>query len=1057
MRPVWCIAAALTCCVGVCGAADSPDWQPVGTDPPYARELTPEAAATRVAPDVIGLEVAHFGGARLLWRVSFSRPFVTDGTVLILYLDVDGDESTGRSGLSVQGTDRMLTLIDGESGSSVYSSAGSGRRTSARVDGNSVVFSDDLGLLARRIRDARSASSADGAAGAETAGSDNTGVAPYEFRCRARVLCHRAADSADADDTMWFSAAVSIDPFRPAPRVDVGDASVVRDLRAWWDGFTLQVRFTTTEAVFASVFGDGLTAAPQDSRMLRNHSWSLTGHGDAFTIVIGDDLLEQVETLEMCVPQSRKGSAVDGSTETRSLELYLNVDEDAIAAWPHRAAAVRWPVAGSVPFPPGTLTSPHRVRLLDGAGNERLVQAETVSRWPDGSVRWLMLDFIADLPGDLRAGFRLEYGPGVSRSQAPGHKFPDIDPQTMWAETARWEGGAGPRLVTRSSVETDGPVRRVYLTEGVYGDESGDSTFGCITRVYAYAGLPFVRIEHTTAVLGGDPIARLGALRLVFYDAAGGTMSDQDAARWKPSDDAQLLEQVTIDEARTGTVGRPTFFSGRLNGVAQVDRTGSQAAVIVRDFAENWPKAMLTDGGVIAVDLFPELSPGTYADRAEPEERLYYCFDQGYYKIRRGVRKTHEMLYVPERGGSDAQVLAFWFANPPAVRATPEWVCASGAAGHLTPVSPGEFDHYEAHVRASFDAVEQARVKNREYGFLNFGDWYGERGRNWGNLEYDLAHGLWLQWLRSNDYRYLRRAEQAAAHMADVDIIHSDRDPMNIGRVWTHALGHTGGYYPDGAFGMDNWCARGYLDNGHIWNEGLLHVYLATGSRRLMDAGMLVANHLARFATAEFRMGPERTAGWPIIALTAAYEFTADPYYLNGAKLIAMVAMDRQDPETGGWLHRIGECKHDPAHYGGKPFMTGVLTTALARLHHALPQSDQEDRDLREQVKRSLLRACDWLLDVAWQDDVSGFFYAQCPDFYGKPCAASPWMTCEALGYASEISGDPRYTAIAKRALDKVIAAGRKGLGKSLAMDIRSTPHFIALLAKKREPAPPTR
>ncbi len=56
---------------------------------------------------------------------------------------------------------------------------------------------------------------------------------------------------------------------------------------------------------------------------------------------------------------------------------------------------------------------------------------------------------------------------------------------------------------------------------------------------------------------------------------------------------------------------------------------------------------------------------------------------------------------------------------------------------------------------------------------LNFGDWYGERRVNWGNLEYDLQHGLFLQYVRTGQRRFFLRAEQAARHHIDVDVVHA--------------------------------------------------------------------------------------------------------------------------------------------------------------------------------------------------------------------------------------------------------------------------------------------
>ena len=56
---------------------------------------------------------------------------------------------------------------------------------------------------------------------------------------------------------------------------------------------------------------------------------------------------------------------------------------------------------------------------------------------------------------------------------------------------------------------------------------------------------------------------------------------------------------------------------------------------------------------------------------------------------------------------------------------------------------------------------------------LNYSEWYGERSVNWGNLEYDLAHGVLVQFLRMGDRRFFFRGEQAARHHVDVDVVHA--------------------------------------------------------------------------------------------------------------------------------------------------------------------------------------------------------------------------------------------------------------------------------------------
>ena len=71
-------------------------------------------------------------------------------------------------------------------------------------------------------------------------------------------------------------------------------------------------------------------------------------------------------------------------------------------------------VKGGIPFAKGALKSPDSVRLLED-GKEAPLQVRALATWPDGSVKWLLVDFSAD----ARKTYALEFGPGVVRAPVP--------------------------------------------------------------------------------------------------------------------------------------------------------------------------------------------------------------------------------------------------------------------------------------------------------------------------------------------------------------------------------------------------------------------------------------------------------------------------------------------------------------------------------------------------------------------------------------------------------------------------------------------------------------
>lgn len=73
-------------------------------------------------------------------------------------------------------------------------------------------------------------------------------------------------------------------------------------------------------------------------------------------------------------------------------------------------ARVAAPVTGGIPLPQGMLKEASAVRLLSPAGKDVPVQTAALARWTDGSVKWLLLDFTADVPANAVAAYCLEMG-----------------------------------------------------------------------------------------------------------------------------------------------------------------------------------------------------------------------------------------------------------------------------------------------------------------------------------------------------------------------------------------------------------------------------------------------------------------------------------------------------------------------------------------------------------------------------------------------------------------------------------------------------------------------
>ena len=91
-------------------------------------------------------------------------------------------------------------------------------------------------------------------------------------------------------------------------------------------------------------------------------------------------------------------------------EVRLTVEE------PSGVSRQQWPVSSGIPLAQGALRDERAAALFDAAGKEMPLQSESLARWPDGSIRWLLLDFQIDLAAREKKTLTLRYGPEVRRT-----------------------------------------------------------------------------------------------------------------------------------------------------------------------------------------------------------------------------------------------------------------------------------------------------------------------------------------------------------------------------------------------------------------------------------------------------------------------------------------------------------------------------------------------------------------------------------------------------------------------------------------------------------------
>ena len=506
---------------------------------------------------------------------------------------------------------------------------------------------------------------------------------------------------------------------------------------------------------------------------------------------------------------------------------------------------------------------------------------------------------------------------------------------------------------------------------------------------------------------------------------------------------AAFVRQHT-DDRYTATAGEGKRWSGALG------------PVFVRDFWQNYPLDLETGPAGTTFWLMPALKADEYAwaKGTVDEHRLFYWFENlpdgkaGGYKLRQGVSKTHE-VWVNVDGAAAAPA----HDRPLMAVCPPQWYRYSKVFGDFAVADANRpvVRDYDAKVEATLVEYLRNRETNREWGQLNFGDWWGERMINWGNIEYDTQHAFFLQFARSGDLRFLQAGEEAERHNRDVDTVQYNNDAHRLGRAYAHCLGHVGNYYAKSPLpGPNQGSPGGHFTVSHTWCEGHADHYFLTGDRRSLETARLIADNYGVYETTNYDFGNCRTSGWHLILTMGVYHATGDPFYLNAARIIVERVLERQTEEPalgtagGGWRRRMvpGHCLCEPAHYGNANFMVAVQLTGLRWFHEATGDP---------RVARSIHLGARFLIDDMWVPSVNGFRYTSCP-----VSSAGPWvnfLVFDGMRYAYQLTGDKDLARILSVGTDAAIGS-MSGMGKSFSMYIRVAPHALEALARLRENPP---
>lgn len=551
------------------------------------------------------------------------------------------------------------------------------------------------------------------------------------------------------------------------------------------------------------------------------------------------------------------------------------------------------------PFQPLSVSGPDRSALP--------CQVSVLKRWPDGSAKWLLVDFPASVAPDSYSEYQLAVcenlvAPPVTLQVRPGDDIWQVDtgkaifsvdakifrPFNAVQVAARevlqpaasicalgWQGRAQTATVDAITLEESGPLHAVVRIAGRFKEMSGAGPrFFC--RLHFFSNSSAVKAEFTLhnprAAVHSGGLWDLGDAGSLIFDSLDFYLCCSDTGEQTRCLPAMETPPLTVaghksfslyQEASGGKNWRSPVHRNR-DGMVPMQRLGYVAEIDGNEVSSGLRASPVVwhgkgeDGLAVAVPRFWQEFPG---EIAVTEGRLRVSpFPARFpdrHELQGGEQKTHEiwMDFATER---DTLV---WALHPLAAHADAEQYRCSGIFQDL----PGADDLVDRFTGIS-ELLEKRETAD-EYGWRHFGEIYADHEAVYHegselfvshyNNQYDFIAGLYRKFFATGDPGWGELAADLSRHVRDVDIYHTDQDreEYNSGLFW-----HTD-HYVDAGTSSHRSFSRQHLQTKphHLCGGG-------PGAEHCYTTGLML--HYFHTGDTEFREAVIALATWELLALT---------------------------------------------------------------------------------------------------------------------------------------------------------------------------------------------
>jgi hypothetical protein len=440
------------------------------------------------------------------------------------------------------------------------------------------------------------------------------------------------------------------------------------------------------------------------------------------------------------------------------------------------------PVTIGLPFPQGMVSDIGCLTLWDASGCQLPLQAHPLANWFNGSVKWVLLDFQADLAANRQTTYQLRLVSGEStQCQSPSLSVQESEEQIVVdtgkatfflnrqlckpfdrvvMEEAELIATQGSSFVLTDdrvqiylphindvAVETKGPLRVTIRARGEMQSAARKSLAHFLVRLNFHAGSGFVQMQMTIhnpkAAHHPGGLWDLGdAGSIYFKDLSLNVplrMPGDPHIAWTsnplhPSNNSVANDLQIYQDSSGGENWRSTNHVNRFGKVMQLFRgyRVSSSDSLLEEGHRARPVVVLQgeNGGIAGtIDKFWQNFPKAIEVHGKDLNiRLFPCQYNDLFELQGGEQKTHT-IYLQFYGHGEEQPNLSWVHERLVPRATPEWDAASQACSYLSPLSHDANVGCRDLIDSAISGAESFFARREiidEYGWRHFGDLYAD-------------------------------------------------------------------------------------------------------------------------------------------------------------------------------------------------------------------------------------------------------------------------------------------------------------------------------------------